>query len=80
MSKTTIAIPEDLQEFIDHRVNECGYSSSREYILELIRKDRQGLDQLRALLLEGALSPMAGPVDAEYFDALRRRVSADEPS
>ena len=80
MSKTTFAIPEDLQEFVNQRVNECGYSSSREYILELIRKDRQGLDQLRALLLEGALSPIEGPVDAEFFDALRRRVSGEEPT
>lgn len=80
MRKTTISIPEDLQEFVDDRVTECGYDSSREYILELIRKDRQGLDRLRQLLLEGALSPSEGPVDAEYFDALRRRISGDEPS
>lgn len=80
MSKTTISIPEDLQEFVDHRVKECGYDSCREYILELIRKDRQGLDRLRELLLEGALSPIEGAADAEYFDALRRRISGDEPS
>lgn len=80
MSETTISIPKELQAFVDHRVNECGYSSSREYILELIRKDRQGLDQLRHLLLEGALSPVEGPMDAEFFNSLRRRVSEDEQS
>ena len=80
MSKTTITIPEDLQEFIDQRVDECGYSSSREYILELIRNDQHGLDRLRQLLLEGALSPMDGPVDADYFEALRRRIAEDKLS
>ena len=74
MSKTTISIPEDLQEFVDHRVDECGHRSSSEYILELIRKDQEGLDRLRALLLEGALSPLEGPADAAYFERLRERV------
>lgn len=78
MSKTTISIPAELQEFVDHKVNECGYNSSHEYILGLIRKDRQGLDHLRELLLEGALSPIKGPMDAEFFETLRRRTSVDE--
>ncbi len=39
----------------------------------IIRKD-QDPQHLRRLLLEGASSPPASPVDAAYFDGLRERV------
>ena len=80
MTTLNITLPDELQSFIDHRVSECGHGSSSEYILDLIRRDRQGLDRFRQLLLEGALSPIEGPADAEYFDSLRRRVTGDEQS
>ena len=74
MSKTTITIPEELQEWVDEKVAECGYHSPDEYIADLIRKDRLGLDRLRHLLLQGTLSPIVGPADDEYFEGLRNRV------
>lgn len=46
---------------------------SSEYVRELIRKDA-GLLCLRGLLLKGAASTPAAPVDASYFSTLRERV------
>ena len=68
-----ISLPDSLKEFVENQVGSLGYSSSGEYMRELIRKDRdrQGL---RGLLLEGAASSQSATADAGYFDRLRNRV------
>ena len=68
-----ISLPEALKSFVDDQVGVRGYSTSSEYIRELIRKD-QDRQRLRGLLLEGAASPPAVTADADYFDRLRRGV------
>ena len=68
-----ISLPEALKSFVDDRVSAGGYSTSSEYVRELIRKD-QDRQHLRGLLLEGAASPQAATADADYFDRLRGRV------
>ena len=68
-----VSLPDDLKSFVDEQV--AGrYSTSSEYIRELIRgeQDRQ---KLRGLLLEGAASPLGAPVDEAYFAKLRQRIS-----
>ena len=65
-----VSLPEALKEFVEDQVNARGYSTSSEYVRELIRKD-QDRQRLRSLLLEGAVSPQAITADAGYFDALR---------
>ncbi|RQO79509.1 type II toxin-antitoxin system ParD family antitoxin [Acidovorax sp. FJL06] len=73
MSTMNISLPESLKVFVDEQVNERGYSTSSEYVRELIRKDQDRL-QLRSLLLTGAASAPAEPVSPAYFDGLRKRV------
>ncbi|WP_292978871.1 type II toxin-antitoxin system ParD family antitoxin [Nitrosomonas sp.] len=68
-----ISLPETLKVFVDEQVSQRGYSTSSEYIRELIRKD-QDRQQLRSLLIEGAASAPTSPVDNDYFDSLRARV------
>ena len=68
-----ILLPEALKEFVDNQVGANGYSTSSEYVRELIRKDRDR-QRLRGLLLDGAASPSAVTADAGYFDRLRGRV------
>jgi len=68
-----ISLPDTLKSFVDERVNQGGYGTSSEYVRELIRKD-QGRLQLRGLLLTGAASALAGPIDPAYFEGLRDRV------
>ena len=69
-----ISLPQPLKSFVDDQVSTRGYSTSSEYVRALIRQD-QGRQRLRILLLEGAASPSAVTADADYFDALRARVS-----
>ena len=68
-----ISISETLKAFVDDQVGARGYSTSSEYVRELIRTDRDR-QRLRELLLAGAASPLAVKADAEYFEALRGEV------
>ena len=73
MSTMNISLPETLKSFVDEQVSTRGYSTSSEYVRELIRKD-QDRQRLRGLLLEGVASAQAVTADADYFDRLRCRV------
>ena len=68
-----VSLPEALKSFVDQQVRSRGYSSSSEYVRELIRKD-QDRQRLHGLLLEGVASPPAVTADADYFSQLRDRV------
>jgi antitoxin ParD1/3/4 len=68
MATMNISLPEDLKSFIDGQV--AGrYSTSSEYVRELIRRE-QDRQRLRDLLLEGAASSPAGPADEAWFEEL----------
>ena len=73
MSTMNVSLPEALKDFVEDQVSARGYSTSSEYVRELIRRDRDR-QRLRGLLLEGAASPQAVTADADYFDKLRSRV------
>jgi antitoxin ParD1/3/4 len=73
MSTMNISLPEALKSFVDDQVNARGYSTSSEYVRELIRKD-QDRQRLRGLLLEGVASARAVTADADYFEQLRCQV------
>ena len=78
MSTMNISLPESLKDFVDDQVGARGYSTSSEYVRELIRRDRDR-QRLRGLLLDGSASPPAATADADYFDRLRRRVREAGP-
>jgi antitoxin ParD1/3/4 len=67
-----ISLPDSLKSFVDEQIAARGYSTSSEYVRELIRKD-QDREQLRNLLLQGAASAPAKPADEAYFNQLRKR-------
>jgi antitoxin ParD1/3/4 len=73
MSTMNISLPDTLKSFVDEQVSQRGYGTSSEYVRELIRKDQDRL-QLRQLLLAGAASSPAAPVDGACFEGLRDRV------
>jgi antitoxin ParD1/3/4 len=71
MSTMNISLPETLKTFVDDQVATGNYVTSSEYIRELIRRE-QDRQRLRNLLLEGAASPLTGPMTDEDFAELRR--------
>ncbi|MCB9763018.1 MAG: type II toxin-antitoxin system ParD family antitoxin [Alphaproteobacteria bacterium] len=73
MTTMNISLPSALRDFVEAQVEQGGYSSSSEYVRELIREDRKQAE-LRAALLEGAASPPVGVADKEFFDGLRERI------
>ncbi len=65
-----VSLPDDLKSFVDEQV--AGrYSTSSEYVRELIRRE-QDKQKLRNMLLEGAASPLEGPADEAWFEDLRQ--------
>jgi antitoxin ParD1/3/4 len=68
-----VSLPDTLKSFVDEQVTSGGYSTSSEYVRDLIRKD-QDRQRLRAMLLAGAASQPGQPADDDSFDALRARV------
>lgn len=77
MTNMNISLPETLKSFVDQQVERGGYSSSGEYVRELIRNDqvRRAKDDLRKLLREGLTSGEAAPVEEAYWGGLRQRIS-----
>lgn len=73
MSTMNVSLPEQMKRYIDEQVEQRGYSTSSEYVRELIRKD-QDRQRLRGLLLDGARSKPGDQADKAYFDSLRERV------
>lgn len=73
MSTMNISLPDSLKSFVDEQVSKRGYGTMSEYVRELIRKDQERL-HLRELLLTGAVSAPTAPVDAVYFEDLRKKV------
>lgn len=73
MSTMNISLPGELKDFVDQQVSSRAYTSSSEYVRELIRLD-QDKEKLRGLLLEGLQSGPGRVADKAYFDDLRQRV------
>lgn len=68
-----ISLPEALKSFVDSQVSEGDYTSSSEYVRELLRKEQDRI-RLRELILDGAASPRnEKPLDEKYFEKFRKR-------
>ena len=76
MSTMNISLPEALRSFVDSQVSDGDYTSSSEYVRELLRKEQDRV-RLREMLLEGAVSPVSENVwNSEYFEKMRQRVKS----
>jgi antitoxin ParD1/3/4 len=55
MQSINISLPDPLKQFVDGQIAQSRYSSSSEYVRELIRADekRKAEDQMEEKLLEG---------------------------
>jgi antitoxin ParD1/3/4 len=73
MTTMNISMPDALKSFGDEQVAQRCYSTSSEYVRELIRAD-EDRQKLRNMLLDGAASLAEGTAEEAYFAELRKRV------
>jgi antitoxin ParD1/3/4 len=71
-----ISLSDDLKLFVDQQVAEKSFSSTSEYLRELIRRQRDA-EQLRQMLLDGINSGPAVPADENLFAELRELALAE---
>lgn len=71
-----ISLTEPLKRFVDEQVRDGGFSSTSDYVRELIRERqrRTAEDFLRALIAEGLASGPAQSAGKEFFAAQRKRL------
>lgn len=76
MTTMNISLPDDLKTFVDDQVTGGGYSSTSEYVRNLIRDARKAAARakLEALLLEGINSGEPELVTPEWWDERRREL------
>lgn len=73
MATMNISLPQELRAFVDSQVAEGDYTSSSEYVRDILRreKDRQ---RVRKLILDGGASQLNDkPLDADYFESYRKK-------
>jgi antitoxin ParD1/3/4 len=70
MATMNISLPDELRDFVNEQAAESSYTSTREYLRQLIRAHRE-LVRFRKLIDEGVSSPIEGTFDKGYFDDLR---------
>jgi antitoxin ParD1/3/4 len=71
-----ISLTEPLKRFVDEQVREGGFSSTSDYVRELIRERqrRAAETMLRSLIAEGLASGPAESVTTAFFAAQRKRL------
>lgn len=75
MTTMNISLPDSLKSFVDGQVSNGDYTSSSEYVRELLRKEQDRI-KLRKLILEGMESELIDePMDEQYFEKLGKRIS-----
>ena len=77
MAIVNISLPDQMKQYIEERLSEGGYSTTSEYLRDLIREDqkRWAEDKLEALLLRGLDSP-ASEWTKEYVAHVKNAVRA----
>lgn len=78
MATMNISLSDPLKQFVDEEVREGGYSSTSDYMRDLIRQRqrRKAEDFLRQLIAEGLASGPAEPLESDFFDKMRERARA----
>lgn len=77
-----ISLTDELKAFVDARVQARGYSSTSEYMRDLVRRDEERAAEERfvALIQEGIKSPIDPRPWEEHRAELRARIAAARAS
>lgn len=83
MAQLNVMLPDDLQSWADARAVEGGFSSTGDYICDLVRRDREDAEKLAALqaaIDAGRASGVSERDPFDYLDELRGGLGAQHPS
>ncbi|HDS0925016.1 TPA: type II toxin-antitoxin system ParD family antitoxin [Stenotrophomonas maltophilia] len=77
MATMNISLSDPLKQFVDEEVSEGGYSSTSDYVRDLIRQRQRAKAEnlLRQLIAEGLASGPAVPVRPDTFVQLRQELA-----
>ncbi len=77
-----ISLTDDLKAFVDTRVKSRGYSSSSEYVRDLLRRDEEKLkeEQFQQLIQAGLDSPIDPRTWEEHKASITRRIETARQS
>ena len=72
LTTVNISLPNSLKEYIEAQVLKDGYSTTSEYVRELIREDKKRRDQekLESMLIEGLDSGVTVQATPEFWSEL----------
>lgn len=75
MATMNISLADPLKQFVDEEVREGGYSSTSDYMRDLIRQRQRSKAEelLRALIAQGLASGLSEPLGSDDFEGLRER-------
>lgn len=73
MATMNISLTDDLKQFVDEQVAAKSYTSTSEYLRELIRRQRDA-EQFRTLIEDGLNSGPAVEGNEEFFADLKRQI------
>ena len=75
MATMNISLTDPLKQFVDEEVREGGFSSTSDYMRDLIRQRQRAkaAEFLRQLIAEGMASGPATPQEPDFFDNLHQR-------
>lgn len=78
MATMNISLTDPLKQFVDEEVSEGGYSSTSDYVRDLIRQRqrRKAEDLLRQVIADGLASGPAAPLAPDHFEQMRKRAKA----
>lgn len=74
MATMNVSLPDTMKSFVEDQATERGFSTSSEFVRDLIRHE-QDRTRLRALIVDGMASGAGTAMDDDYFAALRERVT-----
>lgn len=76
MATMNISLPDLLKQFVDEEVRDGSFSSTSDYMRDLIRQRQRAKAEarLRQLIAEGLASDSAGEVTADTFARMRQEL------
>jgi len=74
MSTIPVELPQDLQQFVESKVNQGPFSNASEYIVALVNSAKTGRSEIEAALIEGLESGPAEEWTGQEWDDIRQRV------